>query len=233
MKKYKELINEYNEIYNRTDKRDAYEKMQERNEAYEAAGANIEERKALNAKYDAQDAEQENTKNYLKILKNNILYTMKEELTPQIITVVNSYTGKKLGEKTQEKLNSELKAINQEFNIHAGGKAFYITYKNNPTFSLELNFTTDKNNGYNYFRLTDAENKVNTITPDMLFSYDVSRYIENINEFCQNQKTSALKIADAYKQLSKTVSEYNQQYAYGGKLFETIHLQSNNIHYIK
>lgn len=235
MKNYKELIKEYNEIFSTLDPRNEYEKAKQYRDEFLKI-QDLPNFNELNAKLDnkliQEETEQNNKLDYLKVLKNNILYSINAEMLPQAIAVINGYQGKKLGEKTKEKINNDLKAINKDFNIFIGNKDIYIYYNDNPTFSIEASFTTDKNNNYNYFSFTDNENKVNNLALNMFYCYGIKDYIDDMPQFIKDQEQEINKIALAYKALQNEISEYNAKFS-GTSLYKNLCVRNDNIPYIR
>lgn len=147
-----------------------------------------------------------------KILRNNYTYLFFENRIENIIEILNKYTGKKIGEKTLEKINNELSEINIRVyiapsEIHIYSKDSFITYDYNDIYF----WTKHKKEGGKYQFFDDKFKFIglnDSIEYDLYKSYH--DYIENIPGFIDSIMFMHDNIIDKSKELEKMIDEYNK-----------------------
>lgn len=147
-----------------------------------------------------------------KILRNNYTYLFFENRIENIIEVLNKYTGKKIGEKTLEKINTELSEINIRVyiapsEIHIYSKDTFITYDYNDIYF----WTKHKKEGGKYQFFDDKFKFIglnDSIEYDLYKSY--RDYIPNIPGFIDSIMFMHDNIIEKSKELEKMIDGYNK-----------------------
>ena len=147
-----------------------------------------------------------------KILRNNYIYLFFENRIENIIEVLNKYAGKKIGEKTLEKINTELSEINIRVyiapsEIHIYSKDSFVTYDYNDIYF----WTKHKKEGGKYQFFDDKFKFIglnDSIEYDLYKSYH--DYIENIPGFIDSIMFMHDNIIGKSKELEKMIDSYNK-----------------------
>lgn len=169
----------------------------------------IERRRELNT-----ESKKANTiENDLKIkeyfLISNYRAALFNELLPGIIETLNNYSGKKHGEKTCDKINSELSGLSEN-RIYAYNDriTIYIDFLNYPFNSMDIYFsyntTTNKRN-----TLVDTENRVNKFDEEMFNPPYKNRYYNNISVAINQYKKQLEKINELQHNLESMQAGFN------------------------
>ena len=143
----------------------------------------------------------------IKLLKNNARVALFHEITPVITEVLSKYTGKPYGDKTRDKISSEInertgcrcyitnKFYNSnEITIYTGSNDFNITF--GYPGNSELKFLID--------------NKIQAIEPEQLQLYYIKReYFEDIPGAIKEMKKAYKKAVEKQKELETICDEFN------------------------
>ena len=142
------------------------------------------------------------------ILKNNYNYRLAADVLPALVEVLKKYNGKKYGEKTQEKMREEFKAMT--------GCGLYLARF---TFSQKCTHIYEMRDGYrageeiefftaNAYIIND-DNIIQAQPADAFKLYDYSEYIENpagrVAELAEKKK----ELDDMRNAFNKAVDAYN------------------------
>ena len=143
----------------------------------------------------------------IKLLKNNARVALFNELKPVIAEVLSKYNGKPYGEKTRDKISTEINERagvrcyivaeylhSQQINIYTGSNDFNITlgYPGNS----ELKFLVD--------------NKIQPTEPEQFELYYISRvYFEDIPGAIKEMKKAYKKAVEKQKELETICNEFN------------------------
>lgn len=182
---------------------------------------NRDDRKKLHEKTSEFEAEKFTLKNQrdtltleYKFLVSNYRAAVYAELMPEVIKVLNNYTGKKLGPKTREKINNDLSNLsdNRIYLVISeyGGNYISINLKglNYPENNMDISFTFNQDlNKRNNF--TDDNNIINHFENDMFFGPYANKYYDDISGAIEKFKMQAEKINKMTEELNALKSEYN------------------------
>ena len=138
----------------------------------------------------------------IAILKNNIHYLFKNDFAPLEEKMLNYWETKKIGEKTKEKIENEIKLFFQNnYNVNVGN---YISVKNNyysQEFEIVLYFLNDNN--FKDFTLEYNEEFKIILSKSKYNNYElVKGYYNNIVEY--------VELKDLNKKAKELLKEYNK-----------------------
>ena len=203
MKTLKELCNEYNNI----KVLDSYdiEKMYRSDTSEDFDGI-------YNQKIAAY-AENDKRKMERIIISHNAKVVFFEEWLPKVLEIYNKYAGKRVGEKTKEKIRTEIHELLDGLNVNV-----YID-NDGVNYSI-LNSTWDRL----YFRydtenkkrlgMWNSEGKLNKLDVSMFNPKDI-RYIYDSEEYMAVKKAQAEKIRELSIELEKARNIYNENLCEG------------------
>lgn len=138
----------------------------------------------------------------IAILKNNIHYLFKNDFAPLEEKMLNYWETKKIGEKTKEKIENEIKLFFQNnYNVNVGN---YISVKNDyysQEFEIVLYFLNDNN--FKDFTLEYNEEFKIILSKSKYNNYElVKGYYNNIVEY--------VELKDLNKKAKELLKEYNK-----------------------
>lgn len=218
MKKYSEILTEIKKARATITDEAKTEKELDKLAFIEARkNGSEQEREAAHVKYKAAEAlyikeleKNEAAKIKLEILKDNARQALAAELLPTICEVWNKYEGKAHGEKTAEKIRTELKTATGYY-ISVGNKwrdaRIYISLHGSgaPFYDLELCAIwtgTER-------PALDCNNKILKLSPEMFRVYCCGEYVEDVNAHVKALKKAHKAAKEAEKALDDAVSVYN------------------------
>ena len=145
----------------------------------------------------------------LKILKHNAEIAFIHEYLPPVLDILNQYKGKRIGEKTEEKIRIIIKekynigiSFNHSKNITLYAHNYYALNHTSIEICAKYN-----NEIKDYYRNFNAENKLNELSVDMFHIKD--NYIEDIETYIQDKKTKIKAINEAIAALRNSIDEYS------------------------
>lgn len=145
-------------------------------------------------------------------LLNNAKYVYFHECMPKIIEIWNGYAGKKLGKKTQEKIEKEVKEkFNCNFTInHNDWSSFFHIC--DPDF-MDMNFDV----WFNALSdMVDNENRIVRINMKDLFVHgDAKKYFDNIPATIMDNDILYEKIQNKMDEVRKLCKKYNDNIVSG------------------
>ena len=165
----------------------------------------IEELKQIEADY-KQNAEKEQTlKRYLTVYKSNSekLYILENMQT--IIDIFNKYQGKKLGEKTKEKIRAEAKENNISMYFSDDEITFCMGLYGHNTIIVYTKYIDGAKQ-----TITDKENKINCIDLNMFHLPTYEQIIDNVEAYTEQKEAEFLKLKELYQALEEATKEYNK-----------------------
>lgn len=120
---------------------------------------------------------------------------------------LEKYAGKRIGEKTREKINNELSTL---FGCRAyfSSSMHYVTFCNSLFGSDYLEFRRNRA-GDHYSQFTGTDGKLEKIDTAELYTYSHTTYTPNIEETAAELFTAAAAVAEATAALEKAKSAYN------------------------
>ena len=150
--------------------------------------------------------------NVYSYLLNNAKYVYFHEYVPKIIKIWNGYAGKKLGPKTKEKIEDEIRKQtgfrfiinNNEFNSY-----FHIC---DPDF-MDMNFDV----WFNALSdMVDNENRIVKIDMKDLFVHrDAKKYFDNVPATVMDNYTLHKKIQEKLDEVKELCKKYNENIVSG------------------
>ena len=145
----------------------------------------------------------------LKILKHNAEIAFIHEYLPLVLDILNQYKGKRIGEKTEEKIRNTIKekynigvSFNHSKDITLYAYNYYALNRTNIEICAKYN-----NEAKDYYRNFNAENKLNELSVDMFHVKD--NYIEDIEAYIKDKKAKIKAINEAIAVLKNSIDEYN------------------------
>lgn len=140
---------------------------------------------------------------HLKVYAANAekLYIL--ENMPRVIEIMNKYAGKKCGEKTNLKIQEEIKAA---------GIIMYFTFDT-------ITFCPSSGEYYTVYTryidgikqtITDDENKINRLSAEMFHLPERESVIKNVESFVARKEREFIKLKEKYNALEKACQDYNE-----------------------
>lgn len=188
MKKFEEIINEINDM---PVPMGYFEKQRQDNARWDEATQKGDEAvDALVAELVAEDEQERKTQFRSKVLKHNARIAFVAEYLPTVLECINKYAGKRVGDKTADKIEDELlEKIGHSVVIrnrpHMGAE---ITFHVLGVFTISAKYDPETKDLYSFF---DADGKLRRMTADMFSTHEIE-YVEDIDAFYE-QKTAELR----------------------------------------
>lgn len=178
--------------------------------------------------YKNTEQEYKENKEYLELENKAIAYNYKvaqtEKIKPILVDIFKKHNGKRLGEKTKEKLYNELKEktnlgcyIDKWYDNSSNSIQFYpLTnegykyYNRDFEFFINLKYSNDLDT-QKYF--VDKENYIRDFETNDLYN-DYSKKIDNIDQFIKNSITEKDQLIEKIREIKGLTKEYNANYGY-------------------
>ena len=165
----------------------------------------LEKQKAIRAKRAKNDVKIQRLKVVQQLLENNKKIALFNDVMPIIFEVLRKYNGKRLGEKTFEKLKNEIKEkTNCSFYIHRNSYHIMPLNKEGYTTNEEIEVSP-----IDYETKLLDDNKVQIVTMEELCVIDTVDYIENVSEYADELERLKSKAKELQKELRDICSAYN------------------------
>ena len=172
-----------------------------------------------------------------KVLINNfkaVFYS--DDVINAVFTVVNKYTGKKIGDKTREKINAELNSVypglsiwfSTEYNgyrikltiYRRDDSIHFLSYNDDIKVQVKIPMDGTK---WSFF---DENNNFIGIDKENVWIYGKTEYIDNVSEYISTKEKQFKAIKDAEKQYNNLVDSFRKNGISG--LAELDHIYSTN-----
>ena len=144
------------------------------------------------------------------ILKNNYNHRLAADVLPALVEVLKKYNGKKYGEKTQEKMREEFKAMTgcglylQRFSFSQKcNNAHIYEMRDGYRHGEEIEFFTNSNN------IISEDNVIQAQPADAFKLYDYHEYIENPAERVAELAEKKKELDELRNAFNKAVDAYN------------------------
>lgn len=155
-----------------------------------------------------------------KFRENNYLYTLIQESKPILQKVFDKYIGKRIGEKTKQKIQDELK----EYGL---GVYWYCEYSDTFKFTVYyiedciLEFDLIPSKG-----IYDENGKLKQLDFENMYCYQVKEYVENIEERMEELERLEEEIKQKEKELNEIIKSHSNLCVSGLKTYNTIYLNT-------
>lgn len=172
-------------------------------EKYRNAGKGFDEYLLRNDELYKQELRQARA---FKFRENNYLYTLMQESKPILQKVFDKYIGKRIGEKTEQKIQDEFKEYGLSVYWHctyygSSSMDFSVYYIENNLLSYELHLREG---------IYDENGKLERLNFDDMHCYKVEEYVENIEERIEESEKLEEEIKQKEKELNEVIkSHYN------------------------
>lgn len=160
--------------------------------------------------FEALSAELVTAKKIGLILKNNYNHRLAADVLPALVEVLKKYNGKKYGEKTEEKMSEEFKAMTGcglylERNIFSQkcNDAHIYEMRDGYRRGEEIEFFTNSNN------IINDDNTVQAQPADVFRVYDFGEYIEAPAERVKELDAKREELGEMRAAFNKAVDAYN------------------------
>lgn len=144
------------------------------------------------------------------VIDINIHHTFETQYKEKIIAILNKYKGRKVGEKTKEKIREEIKALDTDviqtvvFRIEYN---YICVYIKNTNIEIEIHKVDNWLNDGNKEKINDLR----------VYGCDKYSYIEDIIQFAkeklQEKKTLETFISEEMKVIREKIKQYNNFYS--------------------
>ena len=194
-----------------------YKELRELKEKNETSYNDIKE--ALNKTFIKNLAELNTIKEERKVYEMahnvidiNIHHAFETQYKGKIIEILNKYKGRKVGEKTKEKIREEIKALDTDV---IQSVALRIEYKYICVYIKNTNIEIEIHKADNDNWLNDgAKEKINDLR---VYGCDKYSYIENVIQFAkeklEEKKTLETFISKEMKTIREKIRQYNNFYS--------------------
>lgn len=200
MKTFEEIMKEINDI---PAPLDYFEKQRQDNARWDEATQKGDEAvDALVAELVAEDERERKTQFRSKVLKHNARIAFVAEYLPTVLECINKYAGKRVGNKTAEKIEDEI--------LEKTGHSVVI--RNRPmgaeiTFHvlgvlISAKYDPETKDLYSFF---DADGKLREMSADM-FSTHETEYVEDIDAFYEQKAVELREIKKEAKMLQDKIA---------------------------
>ena len=216
MKKYNDIIEEIKAIPRLED---VFERENRHKAEYAEANHDWEKMKEIAEKHDKEYKAEALRAARKKILDHNARIALLVEYFPIIIEVLNKYAGKRIGEKTKDKIREEINertgvSVWIEDNYSRGKITIY--HRNNYLVNNEITLYARKAES-DFYRIYNEEGKLNTLSADM-FDYDrTDKYIEDIDGYINRKMQELSEVNAAIKALTEKIRAYDSDLPAGFK----------------
>lgn len=142
------------------------------------------------------------------VLLSNYRYAVYKAVMPVICEVMNKYLGKRVGEKTTDKIKNE---VYEKTGFRFYWSFAYSTYKINIGLGAGFSYHDDitlyvtwNNVEYNHYGFFEEE-----LTEDKVEFYD--NYIEDVESYVNEMKEERSKLKQAMENLNEMIDKYNEK----------------------
>lgn len=203
MKTLMELCNEYNSI-RVLDSYDIEEMY--RSDTSEDSREVYKQRIAAYAENDKRKMER-------IIIRHNAKVVFFEEYLPKVLDVYNKYAEKRVGEKTKDKIRTEINELLDGLNVNVYINNDGVNYSvlNSSWDILYFRYDTENKKRLGMW---NEEGKLNKLDVSMLNPKDI-RYIDNSEEYIAAKKAQAEKIRELSNELEMARNIYNENLCEG------------------
>ena len=172
-------------------------------------------------------AHDEFTKAKVKVMQSNAVIAFKFQVFPKILEILNKYAGKRIGDKTNEKIQNEIQSVtgchvifNQMRNID-----IWTNYYNLPDRRITMYSVYGETN----FIEEDGKLKLKKLDTKMYIMSKEEEYIENVEEYTNRKMKEVAEINEKLKELRDMVSAYNEDLTEGFDRLSTYNFNINGI----
>lgn len=165
-------------------------------------------------------AEKEKQQIKIKFYENNYLYTLMQESKPILQKVFDKYIGKRIGEKTKQKIQDELK----EYGL---GVYWFCEYSD--TFKFDVYYIEDCLLEFELITregIYDKNGKLKQLDFENMYCYQVSEYVENIEERMEEMERLEKEIEQKEKELNAIIKSHNNLCVSGLKTYNNVYLKT-------
>lgn len=149
----------------------------------------------------------------LRVAVANLEYAITNEMFPQILEVINKYENKRIGSKTEEKIENE---IFEKFNVRISFNRTQdivifteLPFQTLRTIQIYSKYDTANKRYYTQF----VDGKLVKLTPDM---YSITTmYVEDIDTYVDKKLTEMAEIVKAKAELDKMLEAYKSDLVHG------------------
>lgn len=167
------------------------------------------------------------TKAKVKVMQSNAVIAFKFQVFPKILEILNKYAGKRIGDKTNEKIQNEIQSVtgchvtfNQMRNID-----IWTDYYNLPDRRITMYSVYGETN----FIEEDGKLKLKKLDVNMYIMPKGEEYIENVEEYTNRKMKEVAEINEKLKELRDMVTAYNEDLTEGFDRLSTYNFNINGI----
>lgn len=217
MKTISEIYEEYTNIHIE----DSYEIAKKYKELYKELYKEGDEAKIdkIRKEEELEYAERERKTIKRLILAHNFEVMFFKEVVPKVLEIYNQYEGKRIGEKTSDKIRNEVcqmldtypfsKQVN--VSVYEKGISYNLLIGGYQTVSFRYDTKSEK-----FFTLKNEECKLNHLNTSM-FYIPRKEYVEDIDAFIKEKEAIAKEIANLAQKLGTAINQFNTNLPTGFK----------------
>lgn len=158
---------------------------------------------ALVAELVAEDEQERKTQFRSKVLKHNARIAFVAEYLPIVLECINKYAGKKVGNRTAEKIEDELlEKTGHSVVIRNRPMGAEITFHVLGVFTISAKYDPKTKDLYSFF---DADGKLREMSADM-FSTHETEYVEDIDAFYEQKAVELREIKKEAEKLRNKIA---------------------------
>lgn len=145
------------------------------------------------------------------VLAHNFEVMFFKEVVPKVLEIYNQYEGKRIGEKTSDKIRNEVRQMLDTYpfykqvsvGVYEKGIGYNLLIGGYQTASFNYDSKSEK-----FFTFKDEECKLNHLDISM-FYIPRKEYVEGIGAFVKEKEAIAKEIADLSQKLGTAINRFN------------------------
>lgn len=165
------------------------------------------------------------TKAMVKVMQSNAVIAFKFQVFPKILEILNKYEGKRVGDKTNKKIQNEIWSV-------TGCHVIFNQMRNIDIWTDYYNLLDHRITMYSVYGETnfvEEDGKLKKLNTKMYIMPHEEEYIEDIEEYTNRKMKEVTEINEKLKELRDMVTAYNEDLTEGFDRISTYNFNINGI----